>query len=142
MAGNFSLLNKYMRKHKDSSSLVKHLAQRDHWPEWAQGEILTPKQLWAKLIFNVVYQGNPNSDARMFGTSRCKIWMKEQLEILRHSSDPTLKLMNSHLEIHSACLHKPEFHRFSADESNKDKKVTSEEPLMPNCRLALINRNI
>ena len=55
MAGHFALLNRYMRKHKDSSSLVKHLAQKDHWPELAQGEIPTPKQLWAKLIFNVVY---------------------------------------------------------------------------------------
>jgi hypothetical protein len=36
------------------------------------------------------------------------------------------------------CLHKPEFHTFSADESKKDKKVTSEELLMPNRQLELI----
>jgi hypothetical protein len=113
MAGHFALLSKYMRKHKDSSSLVKHLAQKDHWPELAQGEITTPKQLRAKLIFNVVYQGNPISAVRSFGTNRCKICMKEQIEILKHSFDPTVKLMNSRLEIHSSYLHKPEFRRFS-----------------------------
>eukprot|EP00957_Ditylum_brightwellii_P153127 11655558-Ditylum_brightwellii.AAC.1 len=68
MAGHFALLSKYMREHKDSSSLVKHLAQKDHWSELAQGEIPTPKQLQAKLIVNVVYQGNPISAVRSFGT--------------------------------------------------------------------------
>ena len=68
--------------------------------------------------------------------------LKKKVEILKHSFDPSIKLMNSRLEIHSTCLHKPEFHRFSADESHKDEKVTLEESVMPNHWLALINRNI
>jgi hypothetical protein len=68
--------------------------------------------------------------------------MQERVEILKYCFDLSVKMMNSRLEIHSTCLHKLEFHRFSADESNKDEKVTSNEPLMPNSQLALINSNI
>ena len=33
--------------------------------------------------------------------------------------------MNARSEIHSSCSHKPEFHRFSTDESLLDEKVTN-----------------
>ena len=68
--------------------------------------------------------------------------MRETVDILKHSFDPSIKMMNNRLEIHSMHLHKLEFQRFSDDESRKDKKIASEEPLTPNCWLALINRNI
>jgi len=132
----------YLREKKDSSSLTKHLAWPDHWLDLPQGEIPTLHQLCEKLIFKVVYQGNPLSTVRSFGTSKCRICMQERIEFLKCSFDPSVKMMNSRSEIHSMCLHKPEFHRFSADESRKDKKVTSEEPLTPNRWLELINRNI
>eukprot|EP00957_Ditylum_brightwellii_P171542 13060076-Ditylum_brightwellii.AAC.1 len=132
-----------MRKHKDSSSLVKYLAQNNHWPESAQGEIPTPKRLWAKLMFNVVYQRNPIIAVHSFGTNRCKVCMREQVEILRRSFDPTVKLMNSQSEIHSTYLHKPYFHRFSADEAIEANKVTNEDiTLTPNVCFALINHRI
>eukprot|EP00957_Ditylum_brightwellii_P028449 2148052-Ditylum_brightwellii.AAC.1 len=79
----------------------------------------------------------------MFGTSRCKICMKEQVEILRRSFDPTVKLINSRSEIHSMCLRKPEFHRFSVDEDKRAEKVTHKDiPLTPNACLDLISCRI
>ena len=49
MKGHFSILDKYLKKKKDSSSLTKHLAWPDHWPDLPQGEIPTPHQIQEKL---------------------------------------------------------------------------------------------
>jgi hypothetical protein len=52
--------------------------------------------------------------------------MKERLEILKHSYDQKVKLINSRLEIYRTCMHKPNFHRFGADEAVQAKKVVSD----------------
>eukprot|EP00957_Ditylum_brightwellii_P196218 14950744-Ditylum_brightwellii.AAC.1 len=63
--------------------------------------------------------------------------MRERVEILRRSFDPTVQLMNSRSEIRNTCLHKPEFHRFSADEAIEPEKVTNEDiSLTPNAHFA------
>ena len=49
--------------------------------------------------------------------------MKERMEILKSSFNPSVKLMNSRSEIHGKCKHHPDFHRFSTDESHEDEKV-------------------
>ena len=49
--------------------------------------------------------------------------MCKKLEILRHSFDPDINLINSRSEIHGLCQHKPHFHRFSADDSVEDERV-------------------
>ena len=72
---------------------------------------------------------------RHFGTVNCCICMREKLEILRHSFDPDVNLINSQSEIHGSCQHKPRFHRFSADDSVEDEKVRPQNSKSTrNCR--------
>ena len=58
-----------------------------------------------------------------FGTVNCRICMHKKLEILHHSFDPDVNLINSQSEIHGLCQHKPRFHSFIADDSVEDERV-------------------
>ena len=62
-----------------------------------------------------------------FGMVICRICMRKKLEILHHSFDPDVNLINSQSEIHRLCQHKPHFHRFSADDSVEDERVWSQK---------------
>ena len=107
----------------EKSRLSIHLAQRNHWPELDATEKPSPALIRSKLRIEILYRANPISAVRTFGTHSCKICMKERMEILKSSFNPSVKLMNSRSEIHGKCKHHPDFHRFSTDESHEDKKV-------------------
>ena len=58
-----------------------------------------------------------------FGMANCHICMHEKFEILHHSFNLDVTLMNNQSGIHGSCRHKPHFHRFSADEPIEGEKV-------------------
>ena len=78
---------------------------------------------------SILWQGNPLSVVKTFGSRDCKLCMKERFEILRAKKKDPNKLINRCNEIYGACRHKPRFHRFEqktfpgTDESNKDERV-------------------
>ena len=47
----------------------------------------------------------------------------QKLEILHHSFDPDVNLIDYRSAIHGSCQHKPRFHMFSADDSIEDERV-------------------
>ena len=57
------------------------------------------------------------------GMINCCICMREKLEILCHSFNLDVNLIDSWSEIHRLCQHKPRFHRFSADDPIEGEKV-------------------
>ena len=123
MSGHCGNIQQILKTGKESSTLAKHFSQRSHWPNLPPNVAPTPYQIRQKLNFEILYQGNPMTVVRHFGTVNCRICMREKLEILRHSFDPDVNLINSRSEIHGSCRHQPRFHRFSADDSVEDEKV-------------------
>ena len=96
----------------------------------------TPKEevlqhVKASTKFRILWQGNPISCVKTFGTRHCQLCMKERLYILRSIKKNPKKTINACNEIYGACRHNPKFHRFdtkvnaSTDESDKDERVTA-----------------
>ena len=123
MAQHFQGVRKLFSNAEKSSTFAKHFGNRSHWPNLAPGEIPSPQHLRKIIKFDVLYRGNPLGTVRTFGTKSCRICMKERLEILKHSYDWKVKLINSRSEIYGTCMHKPDFHRFGADEASQAEKV-------------------
>ena len=112
-----------MKDGKETSSLAKHWGNRSHWLELASDKIPTPRQIRNKMDFQILYLGDPMSVVRSFGTDRCRICMHEKLFILDASFKSPELLINSRNEIHGTCLHRPRFHRFSADDSSEEESA-------------------
>ena len=80
------------------------------------------------LKVEIIWQGNPISCVKTFGTRNCKLCTKERLEIVKTCKYYPNKIINKCNEVYGACRHKPRFHRFeqhplaSTDESGKDEK--------------------
>ena len=94
--------------------------QFDHEP--------SPKQLRKITEHEMMWQGNPISVMKTFGTLHCTLCMKERCEIIKAKLEKNNQITNSCNEIHGACRHKPRFHRFvnkgsSADEPSQGKRV-------------------
>jgi hypothetical protein len=108
---------------KRSDSYSRHFAtQLQNWkaiPPKVQREHYSSKILW---------QGNPISAVKSFGTQHCILCNKERLAIFKQFKKDPQSLINSCGEIYGGCLHKPKFHRYSnkqtsTDESKMDEKV-------------------
>ena len=84
-----------------------------------------PWELRAIANFEILWQGNCLCTVKTFGTDRCKLCMRERVEILKVRKNEPTKLINLCLEIYGACRHKPKFHRFSTDEHDKCEMVTT-----------------
>jgi hypothetical protein len=84
-----------------------------------------------KVKVDILWQGNPLSCVKTFGTKACKLCAREKLAILKTSRKNPDKLINKNFEIYGACRHNPKFHRFgqlhniapNTDESIKDERV-------------------
>ncbi len=89
----------------------------------------SPKLLRSLATFHILWQGNPLSTVKTFGTNHCLLCDQERLHIFKWNKLHPDKLINNHDEIYGACKHKPKFHRFpppalsSTDESSIDEKV-------------------
>jgi hypothetical protein len=84
-----------LKTSKESSTLVKHFSQQSHWPNLPPNKARTPYPIWQKLNFEILYQCSPMTVVRHFGMVNCPICMHKKLEILRHSFDPDVNLINS-----------------------------------------------
>ena len=71
---------------------------------------------------SVIWQGNPISAVKTFGTTNCVLCAKERLEILKLSRYKPHLLINSCNEIYGACRHKPRFHRYTTAQSTDESK--------------------
>jgi hypothetical protein len=85
-----------------------------------------------KVRVDILWQGNPLSCVKTFGTRGCKLCAKERIEILRLVRLEPKKAINKNNEIYGACRHRPRFHKFcrltdtafaSTDESILDERV-------------------
>ena len=124
MTGHFNDVKKAMRG-EPLDSYVKYFATLfSSKPK--------PAQLREAAKFQVLWQGNPISTVKTFGSEKCKLCMQERIEILKMWEDEPTKLINSCSEIYGACWHKPKFHRFSTDECIERKRVTTNSFFMQN----------
>ena len=86
---------------------------------------------YVKVKVDIIWQGDPISCVKTFGSRGCKLCAKERYEILKLTRNNPRMAINKCNEVHGACRHKPRFHRFdqsqiatSTDESTKDERVT------------------
>jgi hypothetical protein len=82
-----------------------------------------------KVKVNILWQGDPLSSEKTFGTRNCKLCAKERCAIIKLTRETPNLAINKCNEVHGACRHKPRFHRFdhsenansSTDESGRTK---------------------
>ena len=115
MNGHFSDVRKYICRNQSTDSFAKYFAKffdaKNNPPRCP-----TVREL---CEFKILWSGNILNCMRDFGTDKCKLCMKERLEILRkHRKNPNL-LINSCTEIYGSCRHKSRFHRY-AQENHKE----------------------
>ncbi|CAB9514199.1 expressed unknown protein [Seminavis robusta] len=72
------------------------------------------------IEISIIWQGNPISTVKTFGTRHCSLCNRERLEILKRSRESPEKLINSCNEIYGACRHKPRFHKYHNSPSTDD----------------------
>ncbi len=118
MQQHFGDVKKLLKTDEKSDSYAKHFAH----------QLINFKDPSNKLQRNnihcsIIWQGNPISAVKTFGTANCALCNKERLEILKLSRYKPHLLINSCNEIYGACRHKPKFHRYitarGTDESDK-----------------------
>ena len=85
------------------------------------------------MNFSILWQGNPISVQKSFGTKNCTLCMKERTTILKCMYEKPHLLINNNSEIYGSCRHKPKFHRFShpstgTDESYNGRKSSHGSP--------------
>jgi len=109
---------------KSYDSCSKHFfKQFDHEP--------SPKQLRKITEHEAIWQGNPISIVKTFGTLHCTLCMKERCEITKAKLEKNNQIVNSCNEIHGACRHKPRFHRFINEGSSADEPLEGKRVNMP-----------
>ena len=90
----------------------------------------SPRLIRNMSEIHILWQGNPLSTIKTFGTTNCILCNQERLHIFKWSRTHPDKLINNCSEIYGACRHKPKFHRFpppiamsSTDEASMAEKV-------------------
>ena len=125
MQQHFSDVKKLINKGEKSDSYAKHFAK-----QFTNDLKPTSPNQREGITCSIIWQGNPISVVKTFGSRNCALCAKERIEILKHSYSHPQSLINSNNEIYGACRHKPRFHRYvkqttpSTDESIKDERVT------------------
>ncbi|CAB9517283.1 expressed unknown protein [Seminavis robusta] len=78
----------------------------------------------------ILWQGNPLSTVKTFGTNDCILCNQERLHIFKRMRNKPSTLLNRCEELFNTCRHKPRFHRFthatpvsSTDEPSMGEKV-------------------
>ena len=84
---------------------------------------------FVKVKVDILWQGDPLSCVKTFGTRGCKLCAKERYAIIKLTRETPNLAINKCNEVHGACRHRPRFHRFdhsgnansSTDESGRTK---------------------
>ena len=123
MQQHFSDVKRLHSKGEKSDSYAKHFAF--HLQNFKD---ISPRLQRNNITCSVIWEGNPLSAVKSFGTASCMLCNQERLEILKQSRKDPKMLINSCNEIYGACRHNPKFHRYcravpSTDESVKDERV-------------------
>ena len=126
MQQHFNDVRKLHKHGEKSDSYAKHFAK-----QFINFNEINNRIQRNSIHCSVIWQGNPISAVKTFGTANCMLCAKERLEILKISRFKPHLLINSCNEIYGACRHKPRFHRYitaqSTDDSKKDEKSPTEE---------------
>jgi hypothetical protein len=70
-----------------------------------------------KVKVNILWQGDPLSCVKTFKTRSCKLCAKERYAIIKLTRKTPNLAINKCNEVHGACGHKPQFHRFDHSEN-------------------------
>jgi hypothetical protein len=110
MDGHYNDIRNLINKDKKSDSFANHFAK--HFSTAPK-----PQEIREILNMKILWQGNPISLMKSFGSSSCKLCMKERLLILDaiKNRKKKKKIINSNSEIYGACRHKSKFHRFTSE---------------------------
>ena len=97
---------------------------------------VTVGDIRALVRTEILWQGNPISCMKTFGTTSCCLCMKERILLYQAFKEnkelKKLEIINSASELYGACRHKTRFHRFnlSQNPSTDDGGNTPEKSLM------------
>ena len=124
MQGHVQDTKKLFINNKSSDSFAAHFASLV--PE---GTAKKNVKDFVKVKVEILWQGNPLSCVKSFGTRDCKLCAKERYAIIKSTRENPKLAINKCNEVHGACRHKPRFHRFdhsgnansSTDESERTK---------------------
>ena len=107
MGGHYANLLQLVKKNQSSDTFAKHFA----FITIANDRKPTQELLRTRINFSILWQGNPVSVQKTFGTKNCLLCttMKERTTIL---NEKTHLLINNNSEIFGSCRHKPRLHRF------------------------------
>ena len=104
---HFQDVRTYLRHRVGTDTLARRLAQT-----WlGTGVVPTVGMLRESCRFEVLWQGNPFSCVKSFGTLGCKLCTRERSALLRARWKSPGLLINTNWEIYGACRHKARFHR-------------------------------
>jgi hypothetical protein len=100
VAGHLQDTCKLLKDGVRSSTLASHLAQM-----WQQNSNLTPSagMLRDELTYSILWQGDPFSCSKTFGTPACKLCQKERVALLQHSWSDGANMLIDRSEIHGSC---------------------------------------
>ena len=123
MQQHFADVRRLVLNGEKSDSYARHFASLV-----TDGQAPTPATQRKNITCSIIWQGNPISVVKTFGTRNCGLCSRERIEILKQSRKNPDILINSYNEIYGACRHNPKFHRFeehptSTDESPEDERV-------------------
>ena len=107
MAAHYSDVRRLVLTGKKSDSFASHFASFFNTVSKP-----TPSLLQEKITFSILWQGNPLSVQKSFGTKNCRLCMKESIYVLKELYTNPSKLINHNSEIYTSCHHKTRFHRF------------------------------
>ena len=115
MTQHFGEVRDLIKLGKSSDTFAYHFAQ--HIDPNLNSTINIPK-IRGMVKMDVLWQGDPISCMKSFGTHSCTLCMQERIEILKQDRKDPNSLINSNTEIYGACRHKTRFHRYLMDNSN------------------------
>jgi hypothetical protein len=81
---------------------------------------------FVKVKVDTLWQGDPISCVKTFGTPGCKLCSKERYAILKLIRTKPHLSINKCNEVYGACRHKPRFHRFDHSETSNTSTDESE----------------
>ena len=119
MAAHYSDVRRLVLTGKKSDSFASHFSSffdTESKP--------TPSLLREKIDFSILWQGNPLSVQKSFGTRTCRLCLKESTYILKKLHTNPNKLINHNSEIYTSCHHKTRFHRFPKLNNGTDEPRT------------------